>query len=274
MATQTTPTSPKAWAPDVTAFVPGDVVPDALVLQAATMVGSIEGDEPAIRVPFVADDGTVGFIAEGEIIPDAEQEFSEIVITTGKIAALGKYSFETLQQPEASRLVVESLSRSVVTKANAAFVGNAAGPTGLYSMTGITDGGAVGDDLDALVDAVSGIEADGGTATTIIAAPDAWASLSKLKAGTGSAQALLGAGTEATERRVLGIPALVTSAMPVGSLLVVDKSAVLAAQSPLRLARSEDAFFSSDVVAVRVTWRLGWNVQRPARVAKLTTLGG
>lgn len=30
MATKTTPTSPKAWAPDLTAFVPTDVVPDAL----------------------------------------------------------------------------------------------------------------------------------------------------------------------------------------------------------------------------------------------------
>lgn len=124
MAIQTTPTSPKAWAPDVTAFVPSDVVPDALILQTATVVGAIEGDEPAIRVPFVADDGVVGFIAEGAEIPDAEQDFDEIVVMTGKVAALGRYSFETLAQPEAARMVVESLSRSVVTKANAAYLGN------------------------------------------------------------------------------------------------------------------------------------------------------
>lgn len=274
MAIQTTPTSPKAWAPDVTAFVPGDVVPDALILQTATVVGAIEGDEPAIRVPFVADDGVVGFVAEGAEIPDADQEFDEVVVLTGKVAALGKYSFETLAQPEAARMVVESLSRSVVTKANAAYLGNLAadpGPTGLLNTPGIVDFETpIADDLDLLVDAVSFIELDGGTATHIIANPTAWATLSKLKRGADSNESLVGAGTVAAERALLGLPVLVTPAMPAGSLLVVDQSAVIGAQGPVRVARSDDAYFSSDSIGVRVTWRLGWNVQHGSRVAKLT----
>ena len=273
MATKTTPTSPKAWAPDLTAFVPGDVVPDALILNTATMVGQIEGDEPAIRVPFVADDGVVGFIAEGAEIPDANQQFDEVVVLTGKVAALGKYSYETLAQPEAARMVVDSLSRSVVTKANAAYLGNldaAPGPTGLLNTVGITDGGAVTDDLDPVIDAVAGIEADGGAATHIIAAPDAWASLSKLKRATDSNESLVGAGTVAATRALLGLPVLVTPAMPDGSLLVADQTAIIGAQSPVRLARSEDAYFSADAIGVRVTWRLGWKVMHAARVAKLT----
>jgi hypothetical protein len=36
------------------------------------------------------------------------------------------------------------------------------------------------------------------------------------------------------------------------------------------LARSEDAFSSSDVTAIRVTWRLGWSVMHTKRVVKLT----
>lgn len=279
MATKTTPTSPKAWAPDLTAFVPGDVVPDALILQTATVVGQIEGDDPAIRVPFVADDGVVGFVAEGAEIPDADQEFDEVVVLTGKVATLGKYSYETLAQPEAAKMVVESLSRNVVTKANAAYLGNPAaapgddqvGPVGLLNTAGIVDFETpIGNDLDQLVDAVSFIETDSGTATHIIAAPDAWAALSKLKRATDSNESLVGAGTVAAERALLGLPVLVTPAMPAGSLLVVDKSAVIGAQSPVRLARSDDAYFSSDSVGVRVTWRLGWKVMHPARVAKLT----
>jgi HK97 family phage major capsid protein len=274
MAIQTTPTSPKAWAPDVTAFVPGDVVPDALILQTATVVGTIEGDEPAIRVPFVADDGVVGFVAEGAEIPDADQEFDEVVVLTGKVAALGKYSFETLAQPEAARMVVESLSRSVVTKANAAYLGNleaAPGPTGLLNTPGIIDFETpIGDDLDLLVDAVSFIELDGGTATHIVANPTAWATLSKLKRGADSNESLVGAGTVAAERALLGLPVLVTPAMPAGSLLVVDQSAVIGAQGPVRVARSDDAYFSSDSIGVRVTWRLGWKVMHGSRVAKLT----
>ncbi|MGP4054285.1 phage major capsid protein [Mycobacterium sp. 4D054] len=273
MAIKTTPTSPKAWAPDLTAFVPADVVPDALILNTATVVGQIEGDEPAIRVPFVSDDGVVGFVAEGAEIPDANQEFDEVVVLTGKVAALGKYSYETLQQEQAARMVVDSLSRSVVTKANAAYLGNAVdgpGPVGLLNAAGIVDGGAVAGDLDAVVDAVAGIEADGGTATHIIAAPDAWASLSKLKRATDSNESLVGAGTVAATRALLGLPVLVTPAMPAGALLVSDQSAIIGAQSQVRLARSDDAYFSSDSIGVRVTWRLGWKVMNAARVAKLT----
>lgn len=274
MAIQTTPTSPKAWAPDVTAFVPGDVVPDALILNTATVVGQIEGDEPAMRVPFVADDGVVGFVAEGAEIPDADQEFDEVVVLTGKVAALGKYSFETLAQPQAARMVVESLSRAVVTKANAAYLGNleaAPGPTGLLNTPGIIDFETpIGDDLDQLVDAVSFIELDGGTATHIIANPTAWATLSKLKRGADSNESLVGAGTVAAERALLGLPVLVTPAMPAGSLLVVDQSGVIGAQGPVRVARSDDAYFSSDSIGVRVTWRLGWKVMHGTRVAKLT----
>jgi HK97 family phage major capsid protein len=273
MATKTTPTSPKAWAPDLTAFVPDDVIPDALILSTANVVGKIEGDEPAIRVPYVADDGVVGFIAEGAEIPDANQEFDEVVVLTGKVAALGKYSFETLQQPEAARMVVDSLSRNVVKKANAAYLGSLEaepGPTGLLHSVGITDGGEVEDDLDPLIDAIARIEDDGGTATHIIASPTAWASLSKLKRATDSNESLVGAGVVAATRALLGLPVLVTPAMPDGSLLVSDKSAIIGAQSPVRVARSEDAYFSSDAIGVRVTWRLGWKVMHAARVAKLT----
>jgi HK97 family phage major capsid protein len=273
MATKTTPTSPKAWAPDLTAFVPGDVIPDALILSTANVVGQIEGDEPAIRVPYVADDGVVGFVAEGAEIPDANQDFDEVVVLTGKVAALGKYSFETLAQPEAARMVVDSLSRNVVKKANAAYLGSLEadpGPTGLLHSVGITDGGAVADDLDPLIDAIASIEDDGGTATHIVASPTAWASLSKLKRAADSNESLVGAGVVAATRALLGLPVLVTPAMPDGSLLVSDKSAIIGAQSPVRLARSDDAYFSSDAIGVRVTWRLGWKVMHAARVAKLT----
>lgn len=269
MATQTTPTSPKAWAPDQTVYVAGDVIPDATILHAATMVGKIEGDEPAVRVPFVLDDGDAAFTAEGTVIGDANQQFSETVVKTHKVSAVGKYSYETLQQPEAANLVVDSLSRSIVRYANAAFLGNADDPTGLLNDTNIIDGGIIEANLDPVVDAIAGIEASYGQASTIIAAPDAWASLSKLKTGTDFNSALLGAGVEAGQRQLLGLPVLVTPAMTSGSVLVLDRNAVIGASSGIRLARSEDAFFTADVVAVRVTWRLGWAVMRPERVVKL-----
>ncbi|OBC12615.1 hypothetical protein A5784_32830 [Mycobacterium sp. 852013-50091_SCH5140682] len=272
MATKTTSTSPKAWSPDVNAFVPGDVVPDALILQTATVVGQIEGDEPAVRVPYVADDGVSGFVAEGAEIGDADQDLDEVVVLTGKVATLGKYSYEQLQQPEAAKMVVDSLSRSVVTKANAAYLGNPVagpGPVGLLNA-GITEiVTPIEANLDRITDAVAMIESDNGTATHIVANPLTWASLSKLKRAADSNESLVGAGTETAERRLLSLPVLVTPSMPDASLLVVDKSAVIGAQSQIRLARSEHAYFSSDSIGVRVTWRLGWKVMHPLRVVKL-----
>ena len=35
MATQTTPTSPAAWRPDITEYLPGDAIPEALILTHA-----------------------------------------------------------------------------------------------------------------------------------------------------------------------------------------------------------------------------------------------
>ena len=52
--TKTTPNSPAAWRPDVTTYLPSDVVPDAVIVQTATIVGRIEGDEPAVRIPYAA----------------------------------------------------------------------------------------------------------------------------------------------------------------------------------------------------------------------------
>ena len=46
--TATTVNSDKAWAPDLYAFAPTDVLPDALMLQCTTVAGNIEGDAPSV----------------------------------------------------------------------------------------------------------------------------------------------------------------------------------------------------------------------------------
>jgi hypothetical protein len=56
MATETTLTSAKAWAPDLNVFNPSDAVPEALILSHSNVAGVIEGDAPAMRVAYVTDD--------------------------------------------------------------------------------------------------------------------------------------------------------------------------------------------------------------------------
>jgi HK97 family phage major capsid protein len=86
----------------------------------------------------------------------------------------------------------------------------------------------------------------------------------------GSAQSLVGAGTDAAVRQLLGVPVLVSAAMTANTALVVDSTAVLSAYGQLQLAISQEAYFSSDSVGVRATWRFGQKIVDPARVVKLT----
>ena len=280
MATETTLNSAKGWSPDVVSFAPAEVIPDALILNTSTVSGRIEGDEPVVRVIYV-DDDEAEFVAEGAEISEADPDLNEVLIATGKVAQLVRISREQYGQGSTSGLISESVRRAVVTRANQAYLAQAAPtspattpPPGLLNVAGIHDGGAIGTDLDTLADAVAHIETNGGQATHIIAAPDAWGALRKLKTGTDSNASLLGAGTEDAERRVLGIPVLTSPAVPTGGLLVLDRTAVVSAVGDVQVATSRDVYFTSDSIGLRCTFRFGQNVVRPDRVATLEVTTG
>ena len=271
-----TTNSAKAWSPDVHSFAPTDVIPDALVLQTSLVSGNIEGDEPVLRVAYV-DDDDAGFVAEGAEIPEGDPELAEVTVATGKVAQLVRVSREQWLQQGTSGLLSESVRRAVTKAANLAYIAQPAPtapavtpPAGLLNIPGTVDGGAVANDLDAIADALTTIEENGGNASHIVASPSAWNALRKLKVSTDSNVALLGAGTTDAERRLLGVPVLTTSAMPTGSLLVLDRTAVVSAVGTLQIATSDQRYFETDSIAVRATWRFGANLVRPERVVRLT----
>jgi HK97 family phage major capsid protein len=276
VATHTTVTSDKAWSPDLHTFAPSDVIPDALVLLTSNVAGSIEGDEPAVRVAYV-DDDAAEFVAEGAPIPESDPELAETLVHTGKVSQLIRLSREQWSQAGAANLLSESVRRAVVKRANEAYISQAAPtapavtpPAGLLNIAGTIDGGAIAGDLDALADAFAAIEGNGGTATHIVASPSAFGYLRKFKTGTGAATSLLGAGTADMARRLLGVPVLTSAAVPAGGLLVIDRLAVVSAVGTVQVATSEHLYFDSDSIALRCTWRFGANLVRPDRVAKLT----
>lgn len=271
----TTTNSPAAWRPDVQGFPALDTIPDALILLTSTVSGHVEGDEPALRVPYVGD-VDADFVSEGQPIDVTDPTLGEVIVRTGKVAKVVKLSNEMNAQPNASRLIMASISRAVTRRANVAYIAQAAPadstepPAGLLNIPGITPGGAVGGDLDTLVDAIAGIEEADGEATHIITSPSAWAALSKLKTAVDSNETLLGSGTQSTERTILDLPVLVTSAVPTGQLLVVDRAAIVSAVGDVKVARSSDAFFTQDSLAARVTFRFGANIVDPARIVHMT----
>lgn len=271
--TETTGTATRAWSPDITAYAPADVVPEALILQTSTVAGSVEGDAPAVRVAY-ATDALAGFVSEGAPIDEADPGLDECLIATGKISQLIRLSREQWTQPRTAEMLSQSVSRAILRASNIAYLAQAAPaapavtpPAGLLNVANIEAAAAdVSGNLDQLVDLIATLEGNGATPSHIVMAPDAWAEISKMKTGSDFNSTLLGAGVAAGERRLLGLPVLVTPAMTTMSGLVIDKTAVVSAVGQVSVSTSEHVYFTSDGVALRATWRFGANVVHPDRL--------
>lgn len=276
MAIQTTLTSTKAWAPDLTAVAPTDAVPDALILTTSTVSGTVEGDAPLVRVQYI-DDATAAFTAEGTALTESDPGLSQTVVATGKVTQLVKLSREQFSQPNAQELISASVRRAVTKAGNNAYINQVAPtapavtpPAGLLNITGIVNGGAVADSLDGLVDLLATLASNGAEPSHIVMSPTAWASLRKFKTGVDYNSALLGTGATDAQKFLLDLPVLVTPAAPSNSGLVIDQTAVVSAVGDVEVATSEHAFFGADSVAVRCVWRFGANVVKANRIGKFT----
>ncbi|MEP9391676.1 phage major capsid protein [Gordonia sp. VNK1] len=276
MTTETTLTSTKAWAPDLTAVAAADAVPEALILQTSTVSGSIEGDAPLVRVQYI-DDATASFTAEGVTIDEADPGLSECLVPTGKVAQIIRLSREQFAQPNASELLSTSVARAVTKAGNTAYIAQAAPtspavtpPAGLLNIPGIVNGGSVTGDLDTLVDLLATLATNGSTPSHIVLSPTAWASLRKLKIGADFNSTLLGTGASDAQKFLLDLPVIVSSAAPANTGLVIDKTAVVSAVGAVQVSISEHAYFAADSIAVRCIWRFGANVVKPSRVGKFT----
>lgn len=279
MAAITTNDAAYPWRPDTEFFPAADVVPQALILQASTIGGEVNGDAPSLRVGYINDDDAT-FTAEGVAPADSDPELAQVVVFTAKIQQTVELSNEQFHQDQTAGNIAASVSRSLVKKADQAFVSQAAPvspavapPAGLLHISGIVAGGTVSDSLDELVDLLAELESNGATPSHIILDPYGWASLRRLKTATGSNQSLVGAGVTDAARMLLSLPVIVNRHVTPGTGLVVDSSAIVSAVGPVNIATSEHAAFRSDSTVIRATWRIGWNAVRPERIGKFTIAG-
>ena len=277
MSTISTVGSASAWSPDVYAFAPADAIPNALILQASTVSGEVEGDDPVVRVAYIVDD-QAQFTAEGGDIPEGAPQLAERLIHTAKVTQLVRLSNEQYVQAGTAGGVSASVARAIVRRADLAFVAEVA-PTppavapvaGLTHVSGIINGGNVTGNLDVLVDLVATLEDNLAIPSHILVDPRGWSELRKLKVGgVNTNESLLGAGTTDAAQMLLSLPVLVNVALPDFTGLVVDKNAVVSAVGPVRVASSEHQYFSSDSIALRATWRFGHTVVRPERIGVFT----
>lgn len=271
--TLTTATADYPWRPDSTFFSPPDVVPDALLLQCSTVAGAIEGDTPSVRVAYVTDAESAGYVSEAAEINSDEPDLDEVVLHSKRIARLVTLSTQQYRQEQTATQVSQSVARDIIQKADNAFLGDAIGQpsTGLLNVSGVVDGGEVTDNLDALVDLIATLENNGAHPSSIIVDPMTWASLRKLKVGGDQLNAsLLGAGVTDAVPMLLSLPVLRSRWLPANTGLVADRSQIVSAVGPVEVAVSEHAAFTSHAVVLRATWAIGWAVVRPDRLGKFT----
>lgn len=270
MSTLTTTGSAYPWRPDVQAFAANEVLADALVMQTSTIAGTVDGDQPAVRVAFVDDAASAGYVAENAEIPEDNPDLSEVTVRTRKISRLVNLSSEQFRQQMTAEQVSQSVARDLIRKADASYIGDVANPTGLINTVGTVSGGGVFDNLDNLIELIATLESNGSTPSHLILDPMGWASFRTMKVGTDFNANLLGAGTEDAVPRLLTLPVLRSRFIPAYHGLVVDQSAIVSAVGPVQVAVSEHALFSRDAVQLRATWRIGWGVTRPNWIGKFS----
>ena len=263
------------WSPDKIVELPlGDIIPESHLVTMTTFAGDVDGDAPAVRVPFVSADPSAAVTAEGAEITPADATLADVVIQTEKVATLSKVSRELVAQPGNQRRLMESVRRAVQAQANLQVMGDFAA-----ASENFTDGGEVGTNFDAIADLITDLQAGGATPSHIVMRSADWKALSAVKVESGSNMPLVGVGTDPSQplvRSLFGLPVVVTNDLPAGdeaanSILVISKTDMVAAYGKLAVAVSNDVYFTSDSVGIRATLRYG---VKPARDSRHGVLSG
>ena len=259
---------------DVAALVVQPVDDASVAIAASTLVTT---DSERFRVPIVVDDVASGWFAEGAEITQTSADTDELVIVPRKLAALSVISNELAldSSPAAQEVVGQSIARDIARRLDAAYFGTAVGaaPPGLGNLVGFgaVDAGAAWSNLDAFSQAIFAAEAEGRTIDTFVANPADALILSTLKDQADSSRPLLGAATDETTRRVLGVPLTVSPAVAIGTVWGLPRSvSMVVRRTNITLAVDNSRYFERDSVGVRATMRVAFGCPHPAAVQKIS----
>ncbi|MCT1639740.1 phage major capsid protein [Dietzia cinnamea] len=245
---------------------------------AAQMSTSLRTLDNGITIPIVDSDATATWTAEGAEIVQSVPNLRSLKVKTGKLAGIVPITGEAIRSRRLDLLQIasRSLVRDMSGKLDAAFFGDVADPApdgiGSLGTDVVTIQAESGDNLDALIDAVTILLDSGYDATDVAMAPGTLGRLAKVKKGTGSNESLLGPdatlggvldadqldGTNAG-RAVLGLAPRVSRHVPEGQFVVVDRGQTYTALTgePV-LDTSEHAEFTKDTVLIRALQSAGF----------------
>lgn len=227
-----------------------------------------------IILPSIESDVSAAWVAEGEEITPDDPTLDETAIKFSKVAGLSIVSREMANDssPQAQEIIGQSITRSIIAQVNKAFLGNlpAPAPKGLASVTGVnqvlmTPGMGTIKNLDKFAAAVSLAEMTGRKITGWIINPTDAGTLALIKETEGSNKRLI-----ESVATLEGLPVHIHADVPKGIAWGVDASYVYAAlREDVELAISEQAYFTSDRVAIRATARIGYGFTDPKAITKI-----
>jgi HK97 family phage major capsid protein len=240
---------------------------EALSLESAVLRAGatrVVSEGRSVHVPRLVVDPDADWVAELDELPSDAGDADEIVLTPKKIGNLVELSTESIEDASINQLdaVGRAMVRGVAKKVDARFFSNSAAtataPAGLLSYT--LPGGAGTPDVDGLLDAIGAVAGEGGVAdTAFVNAADLTAIRKEVVTGGYSISDPTAPGVERVGGAQL-IPAPVTA----GSAVVCQASFIaLAVRRDANVEFSNDAAFSRDAVAARVTMRVDWEPSDP-----------
>lgn len=230
--------------------------------------------------PMLTEDVAAAWVNEGQEISPDDAVFRELEVRPSKVGALTVVSreFQNDTSPAAAQVLGDSLANSLAERIDAAFFGALAtpAPSGLGALTGVTE--VIGDgprtNLDDFASAISAAEQVGANVTAWVAHPMTVLALSILKEGAGSARPLLQPDPTVPGQSVIaGRPIRSSVHVPAtdGLVWALDASRIRSVlREDVEITTSDQAFFSSDRIAVRGIVRVGFGFLHAASVVRLT----
>lgn len=234
----------------------------------------IDTNATKVNLPIV-NDATIGWVAEGAALPDAGVDPSLVQVTPKKLAAYADISSESAGDANAAEIVGQAMAQALARRLDAAFFvsGGTNAPAALDTATVVTVDAAPTTGIDAYIDAMAQMEADGATPTVVFVNPLDWAALAKVKESTGSNKPVLvtqSGPTLAATRSLNGLPVEVSSGVPQGTSYVVDGTRTVAVVRRDGTVESDRSVgFRNDIVVVRVVGRFGFGFLYPSAVARI-----
>lgn len=260
------------------------------VLAAGPVMLPVEG-AGSVKVPTITASVTVAGVAEAGAITASDPTLSNITLDPKKFAALTVVNREAVEDssPQLRQVVANSLLKDLAVEVDRQLVtgdGTGQNLTGLRNISGFTAGASTGTNGGAL--SFSFLADTVGAADTANLDPESqawimhartWNSVRKLVDSQSRPIISLDPTGPDVRPSLWGRPVYISNSLSItetvgtstdcSTILLCDMSQIVVAQArQVELVASEDAYFTSDQVGLRVTIRLDIGAPQPAAIVK------